>query len=101
MRALKMKNGIVENVAVFDTLPNASSGWIEAPEGVGIGWRSNGNGTFSAPVIAPAPESTTEQRVGLIEATLTPGVLRKALLGDATALATVRNADDEIEELRS
>ncbi len=51
MIGLKIKNGVVVNAGVFDKVP---SGWIEAPDGVGIGWIDNGDGTFSAPPV-PAP----------------------------------------------
>ena len=50
MLGLKVKNGLVTNIAVFNTLPN---GWIEAPDGVGIGWTDNGDGTFTAPPVPP------------------------------------------------
>ena len=50
MLGLKVKNGIVDNIAVFNRLPN---GWIVVPDGVGIGWTDNGDSTFSAPAVSP------------------------------------------------
>jgi len=51
MRGLKVKNGVVVNAAVFNKIP---TGWVKAPDSVGIGWIDNGDGTFSAPAV-PAP----------------------------------------------
>lgn len=48
MIGLKVKNGIVDDAALFNKIPN---GWIEAPDGVGIGWTDNGDGTFTAPPV--------------------------------------------------
>jgi len=48
MRGLKIKNGVIENIALFDKLP---TGWIAGPDSVGRGWLDNGDGTFSEPVI--------------------------------------------------
>ena len=45
---LKIENGEVVNVAIFANLPQ---GWMEAPEGVGIGWLWDGD-NFSLPVIS-------------------------------------------------
>ena len=58
MIGLKIKNGVVDNAAVFDEL---SDGWIEAPEGVGPGWIDNGDGTFSEPVIEQLAPTIEEQ----------------------------------------
>ena len=46
MKALLIKNGIVDDIHVFDELPE---GYSVDPGGVGIGWSDNGDGTFSAP----------------------------------------------------
>lgn len=58
MRGLQIKNSVVTNVAIFDEIPN---GWVLAPEGVGIGWEDNGDGTFSAP--APDPISLDKAKI--------------------------------------
>lgn len=59
MRGLKVKNGIVENIAIFDDIPN---GWIVAPDGVGIGWTDNGDGTFSSPQLTDEEQATNERQ---------------------------------------
>jgi len=48
MIGLQIKDGIVINAALFDKIPKS---WVAAPEGVGIGWIDNGDGTFSAPIV--------------------------------------------------
>jgi len=58
MRGLKVKNGIVDNIAVFNTSDKLPDGWIAAPNGVGIGWTDDGDGEFSAP---PKPPLTDEE----------------------------------------
>ena len=50
MIGLKIEKGVVVNAAVFNKL---LSGWVEAPDGVVIGWIDNGDGTFSAPLKQP------------------------------------------------
>ena len=55
MIGLKVKNGIVDNAALFNKIPK---GWVAAPDGVGIGWTDNGDGTFSAP---PKPPITDDE----------------------------------------
>lgn len=47
MRGLQVEGGVVTNVALFKEIPE---GWVTAPDGVGIGWTDNGDGSFSAPV---------------------------------------------------
>lgn len=44
-----VENGVVSNVAMFDSESDIFDGWILCPDGVGIGFTDNGNGTFSAP----------------------------------------------------
>lgn len=46
MKFLKVKGKKVVNVALFDEAP---SGWKECPDGVGVGWLVNDDGTYSAP----------------------------------------------------
>lgn len=59
MRGLLVKDGVVENVALFDEIPE---GWLAAPDGVSIGWTDNGDGTFSEPP-RPEPEPLTAKEV--------------------------------------
>lgn len=51
MRGLTVENGKVDNIAIFKELPD---GWIACPDGVGMGWTDNGDGTFSPPFVDPA-----------------------------------------------
>ena len=62
MRGIQIKNGLVVNIAIFVEIPN---GWTEAPEGVGINWTDNGDGTFSAPVTPPltSEELSANERI--------------------------------------
>ena len=101
MRALKVKNGVVENVAVFDKLPNANSGWMEAPDGVGIDWIDNGDGTFSPPV-KPEPEPPTIiEQTHALDRSITPRDLRLAILGDLDAIAKIQSVEDQVTILLS
>ena len=91
MRGLKVKNGAVINIAVFeDKVP---MGWVEDPGGVGIDWTDNGDGTFSPPVV-PDPVLTLDELKARIEAegnalvdVQTGGTTRKALLLVAEGVA--------------
>ena len=82
MRGLIVVSGIVDNIAIFDTLP---SGWVIAPDGVGIGWIDNGDGTFSAPPV-PAP---TADELAAIERAWRDGELRRADIEISKAEDTV------------
>ena len=55
MRALTVTKGVVSNIAIFDKIPK---NWNQVPDGVGIGWSDNGDGTFSPP---SKPSSTQEE----------------------------------------
>lgn len=60
MRGLKIIDGIVDNIAKFDEIPE---GWVLDPGGVGIGWLDNGDGTFSDPTdTATDEEKLTEAK---------------------------------------
>jgi len=63
MIGLQIKDGVVVNRAVFNILP---FGWIAAPDGVGIDWTDNGDGTFSTPVIIPKAKTIDEQNADII-----------------------------------
>lgn len=76
MIGLKIENDIVINAAVFDKIP---PGWVAAPNGVGIGWVYNGDGTFSAPL---KPESTQEE---LLDQNKYDGVEFSGVMCSATA----------------
>lgn len=60
MRGLKIKNGVIENIAIFDKLP---AGWSTVPNNAGIGWSDNGDGTFSEPVITISLEEAKSARI--------------------------------------
>jgi len=51
MNYILIENGKVANVAVFGAEPDPEvfPGWIPCPEGVGMGYTDNGDGTFTAP----------------------------------------------------
>jgi hypothetical protein len=52
MKYAIIENGIVINIAVASPEFAAQKGWIECPEGVGIGWTFDGAGV----PIEPAPD---------------------------------------------
>jgi hypothetical protein len=55
----KINNGTVENIIEADAASAAKHGYIEAPEGVGIGWRYDGQ-YFTRP--APREMTAAEKR---------------------------------------
>ena len=98
MRGLIIKNGIVDNIAKFDEIPE---GWIEAPDGVAIGDIDNGDGTFSRPA-TPEPEPPTViEQIATLECSVTPRNLRGAALGDSFAIACIQDVEDQIAALRA
>lgn len=46
---MTVTNGIVSNIAVFDQGADVPDGWLSVPDGVGIGYIDNGDGTYSDP----------------------------------------------------
>jgi hypothetical protein len=70
MKYAIIKNGIVSNIAVADPEFAAEQGWIECPEGVGIGWAYDGQ-TATPPVEVisePTPTPTKEQLMAQLNA---------------------------------
>ena len=63
MRALIIKNGVVETVSVVNSLgeQELAAGYVASPDGVGPGWIDNGDGTYSPP---PTPLPTLEEAKG-------------------------------------
>ena len=57
MKYAIIAKGVVINIAVADPEFAAQHGWIECPEGVGIGWAYDGQ-TATPPVEIPQPEPT-------------------------------------------
>ncbi len=51
-----IENGIVANIAIATPEVAADRGWIECPEGVGIGWTFDGAGV----PLPPAPDAKGE-----------------------------------------
>jgi hypothetical protein len=56
MRYAIIENGKVVNIAVATPEVAAEFGWIECPEGVGIGWRFDGSGE----PLPPPPDTEGE-----------------------------------------
>lgn len=54
MRGMTIKNGVIINVAVFESEETLFDGWEVSPDGIGPGYTDNGDGTFSPP--PPDPE---------------------------------------------
>lgn len=54
IRGMLIENGVVVNVAVFETVDDLFDGWVEVADrvNVGPGYIDNGDGTFSAPPVA-------------------------------------------------
>jgi hypothetical protein len=100
MRAITVKNGIVSNCAEFKDGATLPKGWVECPEGVGIGFSDNGDGTFSAPVV-DQPEKTIEQQIADLECQVTARNLRGAALGDQYAIDHIQSVEDQVEALRA
>ncbi len=61
MEALTVKNGFIDNIALFEDDADLPEGWQKAPPRVGIGWSDNGDGTFTAPPADPIPEPTAKE----------------------------------------
>jgi len=64
MKCLKVENGVVANVAIFEKRPKE---WLAAPDGVGVGWVDNGDGTFGDPNPAPSPTAKEARDVALAQ----------------------------------
>lgn len=56
MRYAVIENGKVVNVVIADSEYAQSMGWVECPDGVGIGWTFDGNGT----PLPPPPDTEGE-----------------------------------------
>ena len=56
MKAIEIDNGKVSNVVIVDSL---GSGQLVKPDGIGIGWTVNQDGTYSPPA---KPELTEGQK---------------------------------------
>ena len=92
MRGLQVKNGVVDNVAEFDSLNDLFNGWIEAPDGVGIGWTDAGDGTFSEPVvIVPNPTPEEAAAVAKMAGVDFEGVMCSATAEDMWGLSSIKD----------
>ena len=65
MKYAIIAKGVVINIAVADPEFAAQQGWIECPEGVGIGWAYDGQ-TATPPVEIPQPEPTPPTKEELL-----------------------------------
>jgi hypothetical protein len=78
MKYAIIENGTVINIAVASPEFAAQQGWIECPEGVGIGWTFDGD-TPVPPVPQPVP----------VPASVDNAQARMALIQSGIAIATV------------
>lgn len=93
MKGLIVKDGIVQNVAEFDTPDELFEGWQIAPEGVGIGWTEDEEGSFSPP-IPPEPEPLTPEEIKAqqkLEGVDFDGVMCSATSEDMWGLASIKD----------
>lgn len=65
MKYAVIQNGKVVNIAIATPEVAAERGWIECPEGVGIGWAYDGQ-TATPPVEIPKPEPTPPTKEELL-----------------------------------
>lgn len=96
----KVKNNIVENIAVFKEPPGV--GWEPVEEGssVGVGWKMMSDGTLSDPVTADL-EKTTEQKIEQLESKVTQRIIRGSILGDQYSIKALEDIENEIAVLRA
>lgn len=69
MKFLVIEDDRVVNIAYWDPEFPTSQGWVEAPEGVEVGWLVQEDGSFLAPPVEPVVEAPrAPDIIGALEA---------------------------------